>query len=74
MDEIKIELALKIIQQKIISYIKNYKGKDKEEFTRELKKLTYEKEEIYNLNKDIIDKVYNVYLEEIRKGEKDGKI
>ena len=35
MDEIKIELALEIMQLKIVHYIKDYKGEDKEKFKRE---------------------------------------
>ena len=67
MDEIKIELALEIMQLKIVYYIKDYKGEDKEKFKRELKDLIDEREKIYELDTDTIDKVYNVYVEEIKR-------
>lgn len=67
MDEMRIDLALEIIQLKIIDYIKNYKGSDKEEFTQNLKLLVNEREKIYDLDEEVIDKVYNVYLKEIKK-------
>nr|MBP3680585.1 hypothetical protein [Clostridia bacterium] len=67
MDEIKIELALEIMQLKIVHYIKDYKGEDKEKFKRELKDLIDEREKIYELDTDTIDKVYNVYVEEIKR-------
>lgn len=66
MDEIRVELALEIMQLKIVHYIKNYKGKDKAEFEAELKRLTSEREKIYELDEDAIDKAYNVYLKEIK--------
>lgn len=69
MDETKVEIAIEIMQKKIIDYIKNYKGTDKEEFERELKKLTSEKEKIYDLDEEAIERVYDIYLKEV-KGEK----
>ena len=68
MDELKVELALEIMQLKIVHYIKNYKGTDKKEFERELKLLTNEREKIYELDEETIKKAYDVYLEEIKKG------
>ena len=65
MGEYKVELALQIIQIKIAEFIKNYKGKDKKEFIETVRKLKRERTEIYRLNKEVIDKVYNVYLKEI---------
>lgn len=64
-EEYKVELALQIIQIKIAEFIKNYKGKDKKEFIETVRKLKRERTEIYRLNKEIIDKTYNVYLKEI---------
>ncbi len=74
MDETKVEIAIEIMQKKIIEYIKNYKGKDKEEFERELKKLTEEKEKVYDLDEETIKKVYDTYLNEIRGEKVNGKI
>ena len=68
MDELKVELALEIMQLKIVHYIKNYKGTDKKEFERELKLLTNEREKIYELDEETIKKAYDLYLEEIKKG------
>lgn len=70
MDELKVEVALEIIQLKIIHFIKDYKGTDKKEFEKELKVLTNEREKIYNLDEETINKVYNIYVEEIKKGRK----
>lgn len=73
MDEARIELALEIMQLKIVRYIKNYKGKDLEEFKCELERLNNEREKIYELDKEIIDKVYSVYVEEIRNKDIEGE-
>lgn len=71
MDELRVEVALEIIQLKIVHFIKNYNGKDVKEFERELKILTSEREKIYEFDEETINKVYDVYLEEIKKGKKD---
>ena len=65
MEEYKVEFALQIIQIKIAEFIKNYKGKDKKEFIETVRNLKRERSEVYKLNKDVIDKVFNVYLKEI---------
>lgn len=70
MDEMKLELALEIMQLKIVHYIKNYKGKDVAEFEKKLKELAKERDKIYELDKDTIDKVFEVYLKEIKDGRK----
>ena len=67
MSDLKIDLALEIMQLKIIDYIKNYSGNDKQEFENQLKILISEREKIYSLDEETIEKVYNVYLEEIKK-------
>ena len=69
MDEIKVEVALEIMQLKIVHYIKEYQGKDKKEFEKNLKLLTEERQKIYDLDEETIKKVYDVYLEEIKRGE-----
>ena len=66
MDELRVEVALEIIQHKIVNFIKNYKGKDKTEFKEKLKKLTDEREKIYDLDEETINKMYDVYLKEIK--------
>lgn len=69
MDEIKVEVALEVMQLKIVNYIKNYQGKDKEKFKNELIKLVEERQKIYELDEETINKVYNVYIKEIKGGE-----
>ena len=66
MDELKIEVALEIIQLKIVHFIKNNKEKDINKFREQLNLLTRERDKIYENDKETIDKVYNVYLEEIK--------
>ena len=67
MDETKVEIALEIIQRKINRLIKNNKEKDFEKFNDELKILTEEREKIYDLDEETINKVFNIYLKEIKK-------
>ena len=68
----KFDLALYVINLKIADTIKNNKEKDYNKFKTELTKLTDEKRRIYKNDKEIINKVLNVYLEEIR-GDKIGE-
>ena len=70
MNELKVEVALEIIQLKIVHFIKNNKEKDVNKFREQLNILTRERDKIYENDKETIDKVYNVYLEEI-KNERD---
>lgn len=67
MNELKVEVALEIMQLKIIHYIKNFNGNNKKEFEENLKILVDERQKIYDLDKDTINKVYDEYLPEIRK-------
>lgn len=69
MDELKVELAIDIMQRKIAHFIKNNKEKDIKKFKEQLQKLAEEEEKIYELDEATIEKVYEVYLKEI-KGEK----
>lgn len=66
MENYKMEVALEIIQLKIIDFIKNNKGKDVKEFTKKLRELTEEREKIYELDEETMDKVYNIYLKELK--------
>ena len=76
MDELRVEVALEIIELKIVHLIKNNKEKDLEKFKEQLNTLVAERDKIYELDEDTINKVYNVYLEEIKnkKENKYGKI
>ena len=66
MNELKEKVALEIIQLKIVHFIKNNKEKDVNKFREQLNILTRERDKIYENDKETIDKVYNVYLEEIK--------
>lgn len=73
MDELKVEVALEIIELKIVHLIKNNKEKNLNDFKEKLNTLVEEREKIYELDESTIDKVYNVYLEEIKKSRKGEK-
>lgn len=66
MDELRVKVALEIIELKIVHLIKNNKEKDLEKFKEQLNTLVAERDKIYELDEDTINKVYNVYLEEIK--------
>ncbi len=66
MDELKVEVALEIIELKILHTIKDNKDKDFSVFKEKLNTLVEERDKIYELDEKTINKVYNVYLEEIK--------
>ena len=63
----KVELALYVINLKIANEIKNNTEENYEKFKNKINILNKEKEEIYKNNEEIIGKVLNTYLEEIKK-------
>lgn len=65
--ENKVELALYVINLKIANEIKNNTEENYEKFKNKINILNKEKEEIYKNNEEIIGKVLNTYLEEIKK-------
>lgn len=69
MDELKVEIALEIIQRKIVSLLKSNKDVDVDTAKKTLKTLVEEREKIYNLDEETIEKVYNIYLDEVKKGK-----
>lgn len=69
MDELKVEIALGIIQKKIVSLLKSNKDVDADTAKETLKTLVEEREKIYNLDEETIEKVYNIYLDEVKKGK-----
>ena len=69
MDELKVEIALEIIQRKIVSLLKSNKDVDADTAKETLKTLVEEREKIYNLDEETIEKVYNIYLDEAKKGK-----
>lgn len=66
-DEKRIELALYVINLKIADTIKNNKEENYERFKQIINLLTKEKEEIYKHNEEVINKVLDIYLEEVKK-------
>ena len=76
MDELKVEVALEIIEREILHTIKDNKDKDFSVFKEKLNTLVEERDKIYELDEKTINKVYNVYLEEIKNSKewKNGKI
>ena len=62
MDELKVEIALEIIQRKIVSLLKSNKDVDVDTAKETLKTLVEEREKIYNLDEETIEKVYNCLL------------
>lgn len=66
-EERRIELALYVINLKIADTIKNNKEENYEKFKQTINLLTKEKEEIYKHNDEVINKVLNIYLEEVKK-------
>ena len=69
MDELKVEIALEIIQRKKVSLLKSNKDIDVDTAKETLKTLVEEREKIYNLDEETIEKVYNIYLDEVKKGK-----
>ena len=69
MDELKVEIALEIIQRIIVSLLKSNKDVDVDTAKETLKTLVEEREKIYNLDEETIEKVYNIYLDEVKKGK-----
>ena len=69
MDELKVEIALEIIQKKIVSLLKSNKDVDADTAKETLRTLVEEREKIYNLDEETIEKVYNIYLDEVKKGK-----
>lgn len=62
-----MELALYVINLKIANEIKNNTEENYEKFKNKINILNKEKKEIYKNNEEIIGKVLNTYLEEIKK-------
>ena len=63
------QFALEIIQRKIVSLLKSNKDIDVDTAKETLKTLVEEREKIYNLDEETIEKVYNIYLDEVKKGK-----
>ena len=70
MDELKLDAALDIMNRKIAQFIRNNKEHNIDIFKEQLKKLIEEEEKIYDLDDETINKVFTVYLKEIKKESK----
>ena len=73
MDELKVEIALEIIQRKIVSLLKSNKDIDVDTAKETLKTLVEEREKIYNLDEESI-RIYKGTLFEGLKLEKERRI
>ena len=66
MDELKVELAIDIMQRKIAHFIRNNKETNLESFKEKLQQLVEEEEKLYELDEETIQKIYEIYLKEIK--------
>lgn len=67
LNELRVEIALNIIEKKIIYLLKNSAKKDVNYIKEQLSILVDEREKIYDLDIPTIDKVYDVYLKDLKK-------
>ena len=57
MSEVNIEIIEHIIQLKISDFIKNNKDMDKRELVKNIEKMLEEKENMYSMNKEELEKI-----------------
>ena len=69
MEKNQKELALYVINLKIAKEIKDNEETNFTKFNEKIIKLKEEKQEIYKDNIEVINKVLNEYLEDVKKGE-----
>ena len=62
----QVELAINIINLKIAKEIKENKEKEYDKFKEKIVKLENERNQIYLWNKEIINKVIEKYLKEVK--------
>ena len=62
----KIDTALYVIDLKIAELIKNNTSKTYSELEKKIAELKAEKEEVYKNNEEIINKVLDKYLNEVK--------
>lgn len=67
MDELKVEIAIDIMQRKISHFIRDNKEKNFKIFKEQLQELIEEEDKIYDLDEETINKVYQVYLKELKR-------
>lgn len=70
MDELVIEHALDILQRKVSLFLKEKHKLDFKDFEKQLKIFADEEDKIYDLDKETIKKVYEVYLNDIKNKER----
>lgn len=64
MKDEKVDIAIELIERKIARYIKNNKEKNFEKFSKELKRMTEDREKIYDLDENTIERIYQEAMSE----------
>ena len=66
MDKNKIDMALYVIDLKIVELMKSNTAKNYAELDEKIAELKAEKEEIYNNNEEVINEVLDKYLKDVK--------
>ena len=66
-DELQIEHALDILNRRIAKFMRDNKNRNLEDFKKKLIEFSNEEDKIYELDEQTIEKVFEQYLEEIKK-------
>jgi len=66
MEKNKIDMALYVIDLKIVELMKKNTAKNFEELNEKIAELKAEKEEIYKNNEEVINKVLDKYLDDVK--------
>ena len=61
-EELKVEVARVISELMVVDFIKNNKEKDFNKYKEKLQKLIEQRDDIYELKQETIDKVYEDFL------------
>lgn len=61
-DELKAEIARTISELNVVNFIKNNKEKDFNKYKEKLQELIKQRDDIYELKQEAIDKVYVDFL------------
>lgn len=61
-DELKAEIARTISELNVVNFIKNNKEKDFNKYKEKLQELIKQRDDIYELKQETIDKVYVDFL------------
>ena len=66
MDKNRIDMALYVIDLKIVELMKSNTAKNYAELEEKIAELKAEKEEIYKNNEEVINKVLDKYLKDVK--------